>query len=314
MCDCNKVIQRLEKVLRQHKCNCKDNDVIEEIKEGIEKVEIKSKKALLIGINYIGSDGELGGCINDVKNVKKMLIGQYNFKEEEILMITDETEIKPTLENIITYLGMISQDLDKFSNVYLHYSGHGASIEDTNNDEKDGKDECLVPLDYEEQGIITDDMIKSIFTNNFNKIRGKCDTKFTVVIDACHSASMLDLKYNVDCTSVLKSGRNDKGDYLYNDWTSKFSMYQNDYKSDKINMLMISGCRDSQTSADAYINEKYQGALTFYLLKVLELNKYDIKIKYLLKNIHCMLKIYGYDQKPVISSGKYINISKKFEI
>ena len=58
-------------------------------------------------------------------------------------------------------------------------------------------------------------------------------------------------------------------------------MYQNDYKSDKIKMLMISGCRDSQTSADAYINKKYQGALTFHLLKVLELNKYDIKIKYL---------------------------------
>ena len=32
------------------------------------------KLALLIGINYKNSDNKLEGCINDVNNVKKMLI------------------------------------------------------------------------------------------------------------------------------------------------------------------------------------------------------------------------------------------------
>ena len=33
------------------------------------------------------------------------------------------------------------------------------------------------------------------------------------------------------------------------------------------NIIKISGCRDTQTSADAFINGKYQGALTFSFLK-----------------------------------------------
>lgn len=34
-----------------------------------------AKKALLVGINYFGEQGELKGCINDVHNVRKFLIG-----------------------------------------------------------------------------------------------------------------------------------------------------------------------------------------------------------------------------------------------
>jgi hypothetical protein len=325
MCECNNYILQLTKILQQHKCKCNE---VEEITEGIEEVVIeeveeveevvivpKNKKALLIGINYLGSNGELGGCINDVKKVRKMLIDVYNYKNEEVVMLTDETEIKPTFNNIILCLDQISKNLDRYSNVYLHYSGHGASIEDKNKDEKDGKDECLVPLDYEQEGLITDDLIKSIFTNNFNKIKEKCDTNFTVVIDACHSGTILDLKYKIDCQSVENKG-SDKNDYLYKDWSYDFKTSQNSkYKKEKkIKLLMISGCRDTQTSADAYINNRYQGALTFHLLKVLELNKYNLKIKYLLKDIHCMLKINGYDQKPVISSGQNINIENNFKI
>jgi hypothetical protein len=32
------------------------------------------KRALLIGINYIGTKHELGGCINDINNIEKFII------------------------------------------------------------------------------------------------------------------------------------------------------------------------------------------------------------------------------------------------
>ena len=35
-----------------------------------------TKKALLIGINYFGQRGELRGCINDVKNVKNLIMSR----------------------------------------------------------------------------------------------------------------------------------------------------------------------------------------------------------------------------------------------
>ena len=36
-----------------------------------------SKIALLIGINYIGTDSELSGCINDINETKDVLINKY---------------------------------------------------------------------------------------------------------------------------------------------------------------------------------------------------------------------------------------------
>ena len=46
--------------------------------------EIKNKKALLIGINYVKTDYELKGCINDIINVKNKLTSSYGFKLENI--------------------------------------------------------------------------------------------------------------------------------------------------------------------------------------------------------------------------------------
>ena len=42
------------------------------------------KKALLIGINYVGSEYELSGCINDVKNVRQFLTDNCKFSSSNI--------------------------------------------------------------------------------------------------------------------------------------------------------------------------------------------------------------------------------------
>ena len=59
--------------------------------------EFKNKKALLIGINYIGTSNELFGCINDVHSITERikLNGFTN-----ITTLTDLTTNKPTKDNI----------------------------------------------------------------------------------------------------------------------------------------------------------------------------------------------------------------------
>ena len=47
------------------------------------------KSALLIGCNYPNSSISLHGCINDVINIKNMLINKYGFSNNEIIMMTD---------------------------------------------------------------------------------------------------------------------------------------------------------------------------------------------------------------------------------
>ena len=207
---------------------------------------------------------------------------------------------------MLKYLDRVVEESKDYDHVYIHYSGHGSYIADRNNDELDGRDECLIPSDYNRSGFITDDTLKPIL----NKI--KCKT--VCVIDACHSATMLDLKYRLDCTSVqLEQNKIDSEAYIFKNWSYDFKEQHNPkYQDTNNNIFMISGCRDTQTSADAWINNKYQGALSYHFMKALELNNYRVTNKYLLKDIHCMLKLRGYDQKPVLSGSKAIDLDEKF--
>lgn len=296
------------------------------------------KRAILCGLNYIGSDLQLNGCINDATNMKQILIDHYGYKPNNIMLMTDYTAIKPTKQNIMKYLQKLINDAGKYCQLVFHYSGHGSYLKDQNNDEIDHKDECLVPLDYKKNGMIRDDDIKKIVQNLHPT------AQLTMIIDACHSGTMIDLKYQLDCLSVTQNSRqmntkkcndnndnktiqnndnddnndnsNDNDEYIFKDWTydyklSEDSHYNFDTKCGKI--ISISGCRDNQTSADAYINRTFQGALSYVFLTVLKLNGYKhIKLKYLLKDMHCILKINNYEQKPVIQSSKPILLNSLF--
>ena len=64
-----------------------NNLVMPEIKN------IKNNSALLIGINYFGTDNELYGCINDTISINS-LISNYNF--QKICVLTDNNEKNQT--------------------------------------------------------------------------------------------------------------------------------------------------------------------------------------------------------------------------
>lgn len=64
-------------------------------------------------------------------------------------------------------------------------------IPDSNRDEDDGKDECLVPLDYEQYGVLTDDVIKAHLVEGLPP----ASSLFTL-FDACNSGSGCDLPWN----------------------------------------------------------------------------------------------------------------------
>ena len=86
-----------------------------------------NKAALLIGINYINTSHELYGCINDINNVKKILIRQYNFNEENIKIITDDSNDPPTREHIINGINwLVDKNKNGCNRLWFHYSGHGS--------------------------------------------------------------------------------------------------------------------------------------------------------------------------------------------
>jgi metacaspase-1 len=265
------------------------------------------KKALLIGINYKNTANELRGCINDVIAIKTVLSSSYGYEEKNILLLTDETHIKPTAANILEgfkWLISLNPAADfgskytpiaesEKASLFLHYSGHGAQVRDTNGDEADGKDETLCPLDFNTAGFITDDVVRAELAVKVPK-----GSKLTAIVDACHSESSFDLTWTVK-TSLLNS---------YN--IAKVG----NYTPPNGEVILLSGCRDEQTSADIMRNGKGQGALTYAVLSVLEKSKYKITCDKLLEGVRDFIKKNNLSsQIPCLSFGKTADISQGFK-
>ncbi|KAJ3285135.1 Ca(2+)-dependent cysteine protease [Borealophlyctis nickersoniae] len=81
----------------------------------------------------------------------------WKFAPNECLIMTDDQQDLnriPTKANIFgRFRG--AQRGDAF---FLHYSGHGSQEKDTHGEEAEGLDESIVPLDYETNGQIHDDV------------------------------------------------------------------------------------------------------------------------------------------------------------
>lgn len=239
----------------------------------------KNKKALLIGINYTGTESELYGCINDVNCVKERLT-QNGFNNIDVM--TDLTNVKATKTNILNSFKNLLINSQPGDLLFLSYSGHGSYDLDRNNDETTGYDQLIVPCDF---NIIVDDELKYIIQTYLKK-----NVTLFAMFDSCFSGSVLDLRYQ------------------YMD-SLNYDNFTENIKESETNgdVFMISGCSDYQTSADAVINNKASGAMTWSLLEALKQNP-KCSWRELLKNMRNLLKTSGYDQIPQFSSGTFENI------
>jgi hypothetical protein len=160
------------------------------------------RRALLIGINYIGQKGELRGCINDVRNVSQFLVENHGYKREDMVTLTDDQPnpvMQPTKENIIRAMQWLVKDAQPNDALFLHFSGHGGQTEDLDGDEEDGSDEVIYPVDFKTAGHIVDDEIHHHVVKPL-----PAGVRLTAIFDSCHSGSVLDLPYLYSTKGVLK--------------------------------------------------------------------------------------------------------------
>lgn len=241
------------------------------------------KKAVLIGINYYNvPSARLNGCINDITNMKNTLISNYGYNENDIIMLRDDNSsyIQPTAQNIINWLYSLMLTSRYCEEIWVHYSGHGSTIRDTNGDEQSGMDSVIVPVDYQTSGVITDDLIFKLLSYS------KCRTM--LFFDSCNSGSICDLKWNYEPfnTVIKRTQLNNKN-------------IQNP------NIYCFSGCKDNQTSADIYdtVDKQYEGAFTDSFLLSLKQNNYNGSLIKIYKDTVDILTKRGYSQKSVLSSN-----------
>jgi hypothetical protein len=283
------------------------------------------RKALLIGINYFGQKGELRGCINDVHNLSRFLIERHGYKREDMVQLTDDQSnpvMQPTRDNILRAMGWLVKDAQPNDSLFLHYSGHGGQTEDLDGDEDDGYDEVIYPVDHERVGHIVDDEI------HFRVVRPlQAGVRLTAIFDSCHSGSVMDLPYIYSTKGVLKEPNLAKeaasgllgaftayasGD-LAGAAKSVFGFAKTAYKGDDAyektkdtrtspaDVIMWSGSKDEQTSADATINSQATGAMSYAFTRALKEHGEQSYVE-LLNNIRDILEN-EYSQKPQLSSS-----------
>lgn len=142
-----------------------------------------TKRAVLIGINYVGQQGQLSGCHNDVKNMKEYLMNVHGFEERNMTVLMDDgRHINPTRANIMQAYRDLVRSSVPGDTVFIHYSGHGGRVRDTSGDEDDGYDETLIPVDFQRSGQITDDELFRDLVKPMPK-----GVLMTSLMDCCHS-------------------------------------------------------------------------------------------------------------------------------
>ncbi|VDB92382.1 unnamed protein product [Peniophora sp. CBMAI 1063] len=252
-----------------------------------------NKKAVCVGINYVGSSHALDGCVEDAKRMYRLLVDKFKFPRENVMVLTDEAEDErnlPTKQNIQRAMQWLSYDAQPHDSLFFHYSGHGGQIRDTNGDEVDGMDEMIFPVDYEDQGVLIDDTIHDLLVK---PLPSAC--RLTALFDSCHSGSIMDLVYLY----------HSDGRIMGTDVTPKFKAS----KMTPAEVICWSGSTDSGAAADADINGLQVGAMSYAFVKAIR-NNPGISFAGLLTELRRNTR--KFHQRPQLSASHRINVSRRF--
>lgn len=86
----------------------------------------KEAYAIIVGIaDYPGYDNDLSYCDNDARDVYDMLVDDYNFKPENIILLQDFEATKNALSNAFE---QIETQIDSDDLFFFYYSGHGGVV------------------------------------------------------------------------------------------------------------------------------------------------------------------------------------------
>lgn len=281
-----------------------------------------SRKAFLVGVNrYPDPRNNLRGCVNDVLLMAKTLQEHYGFtKRSDVRLLTDE---RATTSAIRKGLEWLVREASAGDTLVFHFSGHGTQVRDLSGDElADRLDEIICPYDLDWNDPFTDD--------DMAKICGELSegALLTVVLDCCHSGTGLrdfqridlPVRYKFIPAPVEVRHRSeprieDRGVDRSVTMTGpgkKLPVRRFGIGVTATNAVLIAGCRSDQTSADAWIDGDFHGALTYYLWRSLRDGKWAISYRTLIAATGAALADHNFDQVPQLEGPRKMIASPVF--
>ena len=126
-------------------------------------------------------------AVADAEAMYNVLTATAGFKKDNVLLLTDRTERKPTLRNIKYALGtFLARAAQKDDTVIVYFAGHGAPEIDQRGLERDGLAKYLIPADAD-----PDDLFSTALPmDDLQAIFGRIEAERVVMfLDACYSGA-----------------------------------------------------------------------------------------------------------------------------
>jgi hypothetical protein len=145
--------------------------------------------AVVIGVGRYEHPGipPLRCAVGDAEAVYDTLVSVAGFKKEQVLLLTDNTEVKPTLRNVRRALGtVLARRARKDDLVVIFFAGHGAPEPDLSGTERDGLAKYLVPLDAEPDDLYATALPMDELQTVFGRIEAE---RVVAFLDTCYSGA-----------------------------------------------------------------------------------------------------------------------------
>ncbi|MFQ5859913.1 MAG: caspase family protein [Anaerolineae bacterium] len=288
-----------------------------------------SKKAVLVGINsFTRPSWRLRGCINDTVEMRGLLTTYFGFQDEDVKVLNDGDASIQGIRDGLTWL--LSDYAGDGSDVRVfHFSSHGTQVDDQSDDEWECKDEVIVPYDHDWDAPFRDDDLREIFDGIPEGVN------FTFIADCCHSGTiqkaLLDSGVEfepryltpprevMDRIAKLVDKRDAEADAWaaaqlaqmlqgvpQDQWVTKMQEYlallRLRFRENKYGIIpvgrhvLLAGCEDRQTAADARIEGDFRGAFTWALAQAIKDANGGLTYDELITRAGANLR--DYDQRP----------------
>jgi hypothetical protein len=245
-------------------------------------------KALLVGINYIGSINALGACINDLNAMKAHIQGLYPGCTAIRELRDDVPSLMPSRTAILNNLTWLTSDLSAGDAVFFFFAGHGSNTAQLLSDESDNLDECIYAYDGTNSSKIRDNELRSYLAE---RIPAGC--KCFILADCCNSGTGMDLRYTAD----------------YQTSSSSISYQTNaSYSNTAGQIVFLSAARDDQVAREK------NGRGVFSKAMENAWKSTSIPLSTILSDVRLYVKNNSVEQTPQLSVGTEIPLSGVFEL
>lgn len=270
-----------------------------------------ASKALLVGVNRYRLPGcDLQGCVNDITNMRDVLLKYFGFSAEQVRLVADE---RATREAVLERLEWLVGDAAAGDRLVFHFSGHGSQVRDRDGDElRDHLDEVLCPHDMDWDGnYISDDDLRSFFS------RVPEGAVLEVILDCCHSGTGT---REMKALSLLPPELAMQPRFLAPPADIQARVEEELpvkrllRSANPMGHILFAGCRENQTSADAFIAGAFNGAFTYYLCKHLRDTGAEIPRGELLRRVRASLRFNGFSQVPQLEGPRSSRTKRMLEL